>query len=278
MPPNFFTASSVEGETSNHQSLMARFFLIGKFLPAHGSTFGRIPKKETSAKGLPTEQLAQRFRERGHSYVERTREHLIMGQIGALIALTLTIGAFRVNFTGGESLAYVMPDQEVVQMEEIVQTAQIEKPPPPPRPPVPVEVPNDTILDDMDLDLDMTLDLNEAVLDLPPPPAEPSVVEDEEEIFAVVEKMPEIIGGIAELYKHVSYPPIARKSGIEGTVVVQIIVDSNGVPSNPQVVRSAHEILDKAVAGVMKLRFEPARQRARAVSVYMTIPVKFDLN
>lgn len=258
---------------------MARFFLIGKFLPSYGSSFGRIPKKESSAEGLSREKLSQRFNERGRNYVERSREYLIMGQIGALIALTMSIGAFRVNFTGGETLAYVMPDQEVVQMEEILQTTQIEKPPPPPRPPVPVEVPNDTMLDDLDLDLDMTLDLNEAILDLPPPPAEPAVEEDEEEIFTVVEKMPEIIGGLAELYKHVSYPPIARKSGIEGNVVVQIVVDADGNPSNPVIVRSAHEILDKeAMAGVMKLKFKPAMQRARAVAVYMTIPVKFDLN
>lgn len=258
---------------------MARSFLIGKFLPAYTSRFGRLPEREMTTEGLDADVLKARFADRGRQYASRRREYLLMGQVGVILALTLSIGAFRFNFSGGESLAYVMPDQEVVQMEEILQTTQLEKPPPPPRPPVPVEVPNDDILDDIELDLDASLDLDEVIVDLPPPPAEPAVEDDEEEIFLVVEKMPEIIGGLGELYKYVKYPEVARKAGIEGTVVVQIVVTPDGKPSQPQVLRGVHELLDKeAVQGVMQLSFKPAMQRARAVPVYMTIPVRFDLN
>lgn len=258
---------------------MARSFLIGKFLPAYSGRFGRLPDREMTTEGLPAEVLKARFSERGRQYVRRRREYLLMGQVGVIMALTLSIGAFRVNFSGGESLEYVMPDQEVVQMEDILQTTQLEKPPPPPRPPVPVEVPNDDILDDIELDLDASLDLDEVIVDLPPPPAEPAADEDEDEIFLVVEKMPEIIGGLGELYKYVKYPDVARKAGIEGTVVVQIVVTPDGKPSQPQVLRGVHELLDReAMQGVMKLSFKPAMQRARAVPVYMTIPVRFDLN
>ena len=193
---------------------MSRSFLVGKFLPAYGNTFGRLPERELTSKGLSNEALKQRFRERGASYMRRRREYLIMGQVGLIMAIAMTTGAFRVSLTGGETLDYVMPDQEVVQMEEIIQTAQIEKPPPPPRPPIPVEVPNDEVLEDIDLDLDASLDLNEMIVDLPPPPAEPAE-EEEEEIFLIVEKMPEIIGGLSELYKYVSYPEIARKAKID---------------------------------------------------------------
>jgi len=43
--------------------------------------------------------------------------------------------------------------------------------------------------------------------------------------------------------------------------------------------RGVHDLLDKeAVQGVMQLSFKPAMQRARAVPVYMTIPVRFELN
>lgn len=258
---------------------MSRSFLIGKFLPAYASRFGRLPEREMTSEGLPADVLKARFAERGGQYTRRRREYLLMGQVGVIMALTLSIGAFRVNFDAAETLAYVMPDQEVVQMEEILQTTQLEKPPPPPRPPVPVEVPNDEILDDIELDLDVSLDLDEMIVDLPPPPAEPAMEEDEEEIFLVVEKMPEIIGGLGELYKYVKYPEVARKAGIEGTVVVQIVVTPEGKPSQPTVLRGVHELLDKeAMQGVMQLRFKPAMQRARAVPVYMTIPVRFDLN
>ncbi len=209
--------------------------------------------------------------------MRRRREYLIMGQAGLIMAIAMTTGAFRVSLTGGETLDYVMPDQEIVQMEEIIQTAQLEKPPPPPRPPVPVEVPNDEVLDDIDLDLDVSLDLDAVAVDLPPPPAEPA--EEEEEIFVIVEKAPEIVGGLNELYKYVSYPEIARKAGIEGVVVVQIVVLPDGTPSEPTILRGVHEVLDKeAVQGVMKLTYTPGMQRARAVSVYMSIPVRFELN
>ncbi len=257
---------------------MSRSFLVGKFLPAYGGKFGRMPKREMSAEGLSDEALKQRFTERGTKYVRRSREYLVMGQIGMVIALLMTTGAFRVSLTGGEKLEFVMPDQEIVQMEEIMQTAQIEKPPPPPRPPIPVEVPNDEILEDIDLDLDVSLDLDEVIVDLPPPPAEPAE-EEEEEIFLIVEKAPEIVGGLSELYKYVSYPEVARKAGIEGVVVVQIIVMPDGTAAEPTVIRGVHELLDKeAVQGVMKLSFKPGMQRSRAVPVYMSIPVRFELN
>ena len=256
---------------------MSRSFLVGKFLPAYGSKFGRLPKREMTSEGLSNEALKQRFKERGASYVRRRREYLIMGQVGLIMAIAMTTGAFRVSLTGGETLEYVMPDQEIVQMEEIMQTAQIEKPPPPPRPPIPVEVPNDEILEDIDLDLDVSLDLDAVAVDLPPPPAEPAE-EVEKEIFVIVEKAPEIIGGLNELYKYVSYPQIARKAGIDGVVVVQIVVQPDGTPSDPTVLRGVHELLDKeAVQGVMQLSFKPGMQRARPVPVYMSIPVRFEL-
>ncbi len=256
---------------------MSRSFLVGRFLPAYGASFGRLPKKEMISKGLSREKLAVRFAERALSYQDRSMEYLIIGQIGAVLALSMTIGAFRMNISVTDALVFVTPDQEIVQMEEIQQTQQIERPPPPPRPPIPVVVPDDALLEDEDLDLDMALDLEAVLYDLPPPP--PSAVVDEiEEIFVVVEKYPEIIGGLQQLYSYVNYPTIAQKAGIEGTVVIQIVVSPEGLPTRPQIIKSAHDLLDQAAkAGVMQLRFTPALQRGRAVPVYMSIPVKFDL-
>ena len=258
----------------------SRSFLVGRFLPAYGATFGRIPKKEMISKGLSTEKLALRFAERALSYQDRSMEYLIIGQIGVVLALSLTIGAFRMNVSAKDVLEYVTPDQEIVQMEDIQQTQQtqqIERPPPPPRPPIPVVVPDDALLEDEDLNLDMALDLEAVLYDLPPPP--PAAVEEEiEEIFVVVEQMPTIIGGLQQLYKYVNYPTIAQKAGIEGTVVIQIVVSPEGLPTQPQIIKSAHDMLDQAaLAGVVQLRFTPALQRGRAVPVYMSIPVKFDL-
>lgn len=255
-------------------------FLIGKFLPAYGRSFGRLPKTPLTDGAIPKETLEARFAERGSSYRARRNEYLTTGQAGVVLSIGLMLVAFRLDFTADAVTFDNAPDQEVVQMEEILQTQQVPKPPPPPRPPVPVEVPDDIDLDEEELDLDAFLDMD-APSDLPPPlpPGPAEVEEDENEIFTVVEQAPEIIGGLQKLYELVEYPALARKSGLEGTVVVQIVVNADGTPSDPTIARGVHKVLDDAaIEGVMQLRFEPAMQRSRPVRVYMTLPVRFRLN
>ncbi len=202
-------------------------------------------------------------------------------QIGMVIALALLIGAFRVNLSTGPVEEFTMEEQEVVQMEEIVQTEQVVKPPPPPRPPVPVEVPNDEILEDDDLDLDASLDIDEPITDLPPPPPpandEPEP-EPEPEIFVIVEQMPELIGGLAELQKKIKYPEIAKKAGVEGRVFVQFIVDEQGNVSNPEVVRGIGAGCDEeALRAIRTAKFKPGKQRGKPVRVKMSLPITFKL-
>ncbi len=171
--------------------------------------------------------------------------------------------------------------QEVVQLEEIVQTEQQAKAPPPPRPTVPIEVPNDEVIDDELLDLDVMLDLEEELVnletpDLPDPIAEEE--EDEGEVFMVVEEMPSIIGGREKLYEHVEYPKMAREAGLEGTVVVKLVIEPDGTPSGVTVLKSVHSILDEAaVEAIKQIRFTPGKQRGRAVRVQMAIPIRFRL-
>ncbi len=177
-------------------------------------------------------------------------------------------------------MSYAQTDQEVVTLQEITQTVHQTLPPPPPRPPVPIEVPDDELPDDAELDFDATLDLAAAV-ELPPPPsAAPDNAgdEDEPEIFVVVEEFPEMIGGAAKLAADVEYPSLARKAGLEGLVVVRIVVNADGMPSDPVVLTSPGSALDKAaIDAVMKQQFKPGRQRGRAVAAYMAIPVRFRL-
>lgn len=257
-----------------------RTFLVGRFLPAYGRAFGRLPHGAPEPGAFSPELLEKRFDERSELYRRRNREHKSGLQVGVIVAITLTIGAFRVDFSVDPPDEFVETEQEIVRMEEIQQTAQIEKPPPPPRPPVPVAVPDELVLDDSALDLDAFLDMDVAV-DLPPPPPVPAAEEEDpgDEIFVVVEKQPTIIGGVQQIYEVTPYPEIARRSELEGTVIVKIVVNEDGTPSNPVVVRGVHEVLDNAaVKGVMSLRFEPGMQRNRPVKTYFAIPVRFQLN
>lgn len=203
-----------------------------------------------------------------------------------MVGLFLSLGSMTLLFRSSMALqegvqSFDLGLQEVVQMEEIEQTLQDKKPPPPPRPPVPVEVPDDLVMDEVELELDATLDLEAEITDLPPPPPAPKMTVDAEpeiEIFVVVEQMPEIIGGAQKVYEYLDYPEIARQAGLEGLVVTQVVVNSQGIPEDPITVRSAGEVLDTAaIKAVMQLRFVPGKQRGKAVKVRLAIPIRFRL-
>ena len=207
------------------------------------------------------------------------RTYGIFVEAGMVAALLLLILAFRANIQREGDLEIQTMEQEVVQMEEILQTKQIVKPPPPPRPPVPVEVPNDEIIDDEDLDLDASLDIEEPLANLPPPPPpEEEEEESEPEIFIVVEEMPKLIGGLGEIQKKIRYPEMARKAGVEGRVILQFIVDENGNVTEPVVIRGIGAGCDKeALRVVRQAKFKPGRQRGKAVKVKMSLPITFKL-
>ena len=134
------------------------------------------------------------------------------------------------------------------------------------------------ILEEDDLPLGDPLDL--VLLTAPPPPApEKEEPEVEDEVFMALEQMPAIVGGQAALYASLTYPMVALQAGIEGMVMVEVIIEPDGSPAEPKVIRSVHQVLDdEAVAAVMAQEYTPGRQRGRAVRVRLAIPVKFHLH
>ncbi|MCG8372454.1 MAG: energy transducer TonB [Balneolales bacterium] len=213
--------------------------------------------------------------ERKNAKVDLRRSYNITLQFGLIVALLFIIGLVRINLYSEPPQAIMIEEQEEVVMEEVIQTKQIETPPPPPRPPVPVEVPNDEIIEDEILDIDAELDLD-GPLDLPPPP--PPQEDEEPEFFVVVENMPELQGGLAELQKKVKYPEMARRAGIEGRVTVQFIVNEQGRVENPRVIRGIGGGCDEAaLEAVKQAKFTPGMQRGRPVRVQYSLPIVFRL-
>lgn len=101
----------------------------------------------------------------------------------------------------------------------------------------------------------------------------------EEEIFVVVENPPVLIGGIASVQSHISYPPLALKAGIEGRVIVQFVIDKTGKVLDPQVIRGIGGGCDEeAVHAVLQAKFQPGLQRGRPVAVRYTLPITFRIN
>lgn len=107
----------------------------------------------------------------------------------------------------------------------------------------------------------------------------PKTVEDNPELFVVVEQMPEPIGGMQAIYNKVTYPEIARKAGIEGRVVVQFVVDKEGNVVNPQVIRGIGGGCDEAAINAVKdVKFKPGMQRGQNVAVQFQLPIVFRLS
>ena len=110
-------------------------------------------------------------------------------------------------------------------------------------------------------------------------PAEKAETKDE--VFMVVEQMPEFPGGIQELMsflsKNIKYPSIAQENGIQGRVIVQFVVEKDGTPTEFKVIRSVDPYLDAEALRVMKEmpKWKPGMQRGQVVRVKYTIPVTF---
>lgn len=217
--------------------------------------------------------------------IDRKRDlksgYLIRLEIGFILSLGLVLGVSKMDIRKGvEKEVYTVHNQEIVQLEEIVQTRQKPVVPPPPRPVVPIEVPNDEIIESEIIDIDAELDLDDYIA-LPPPPPAMDIEEDEEEemeIFVVVEQPPELIGGIRNFQKSIVYPEMALLAGIEGRVVVQFIIDKEGKVNNPVVVRGIGGGCDEeAIRAVSKARFIPGKQRGKPVNVKFSMPVNFKL-
>ncbi|MBE6291602.1 MAG: energy transducer TonB [Bacteroidales bacterium] len=108
--------------------------------------------------------------------------------------------------------------------------------------------------------------------------------EEEQQIFQVVENMPEFPGGnaalMAYLKKNIKYPTICQEQGIQGRVIVQFVVNADGSIVDPQVIKPINPYLDKealrVVSGMPK--WKPGEQRGKAVRVKFTLPVTFRLS
>ena len=119
--------------------------------------------------------------------------------------------------------------------------------------------------------------------EMAPPPV---IVEDEPQEpketkpFVIVEQMPAFRGNLHKyLAEQVRYPDIAKENGIEGTVVIQFVVNEKGEISNAFIVKDigggcGEEAL-RVVRG-MPL-WLPGANRGRQVKVQMSLPVKFKL-
>ncbi len=105
----------------------------------------------------------------------------------------------------------------------------------------------------------------------------------EEEVFDVVEQMPQFPGGDAELLKYlrgnIKYPRMASENNIEGKVFVSFVVKSDGSITNVKVLRGIGGGCDEEAVRVVKSMpsWLPGKQGGRPVPVSFKLPVVFKL-
>ena len=105
----------------------------------------------------------------------------------------------------------------------------------------------------------------------------------EDEVYHVVDDMPEFPGGMDKLLQFINdnmqYPTKAQTEGIQGKVIVQFIIDEDGYIIEPNIVRSVESSLDNEALRLIKMlpKWKPGTLKGKAIKVKYTVPVAFKL-
>lgn len=111
----------------------------------------------------------------------------------------------------------------------------------------------------------------------------PKTLDKEEDVFFIVEDMPEFPGGEMALRKYIAnninYPEAALKNGIQGKVYVTFVVSKDGSVGNAKIARGVDPALDREALRVVNSlpKWEPGKMRGENVNVSFTVPIKFAL-
>jgi len=102
-------------------------------------------------------------------------------------------------------------------------------------------------------------------------------------VYEVVEIQPSPAGGMAGWNKYLSenlrYPPNAQRKGIEGTVIVAFVVNTDGTTTDIEILRSVGGGCDEEVIRIVKgsPKWTPGMQRGTPVRTRMRLPLRFML-
>ncbi len=110
-----------------------------------------------------------------------------------------------------------------------------------------------------------------------------NVGKDGNEIFDVTEVQPKPPGGMdgwnSYLASNLSYPAQARRMGVEGTVIVVFVVNTDGSISDVDILRGIGGGADEEAMRVVKEspNWAPAEQRGKLVNSRLRLPIRFKL-
>lgn len=90
--------------------------------------------------------------------------------------------------------------------------------------------------------------------------------------FVPYDEPPKMLSSI-----NLKYPSEAKKAGIQGKVVMKILISNTGEVIVVEVIKSIPELDAAAVDAVKKIKFRPGKYKGKPVEVWMRIPINFGL-
>jgi protein TonB len=209
-------------------------------------------------------------------------------QIGLIAALSLSLLAFEWKSNGNLNNLKPNGDDPVIEVIELP-TPIIDKEPPKPIiiPKIPEVInivpdeyePKDEpiIWEPTDEDLPSILPYRDPTED----------VEDPDEVvpFVNIEDKPTFMGKPYNEFsryigRNLKYPKLPAQNGIQGMVVIEFVVDTDGSVTKVRVLKGVDPLLDQEAVRVVSSspKWEPGRQRNKPARVSFTFPIYFRLS
>lgn len=259
---------------------------------------GTGQKPESAASGTARQSLVQSVARSAHPFheiwdlidIKRKRveldkgRHLVFSSLGLALSMLFVVAMFE--WRHSEDLGSIQLSANADTFDDLMEIPQTEQQaPPPPQVQAPqiVEVSDDEIIEQVEVNLDIDISEDTRVIEVVYTQAEALPEESAEEIFTIVEEQPLPRGGMQAFYQFVAenlkYPTRASRTGIEGRVFVQFVVEKDGTLTDVQVVRGIGGGCDEEAIRVVSLapKWNPGKQRGRPVRVRMVLPIVFKL-
>lgn len=215
-------------------------------------------------------------------------KRLLFVEIGFVVALLAVLGAFEWSSKEKADSGLLAENTEIIE-EEIIPITQETPPPPPELAKVPILSDQIDIIDDdikvndnilnLEDDSSLGVEIQDYVEEV-----KEEVVEEETIPFQLVEEKPKFQGGDANDFskwvnQRLVYPEVAKENGVQGRVMLQFTVGTDGSVSGVKVLRGVDPSLDKEAVRVVSQspKWTPGKQRDRKVKVTYTFPVIFQL-
>lgn len=212
----------------------------------------------------------------------------IFTEIGLVIALAIVIIMFSIS-QREKTVEEIAPAAVVEDVEVIDVTTEKQ----PEQPTAPVQQQTVAVITDVlnvvrnDTQINTEFSFvefeEEDIIAIAPIAVEAEEIE-EEPFVIIAEQKPTFQGGDLNTFRNwvqsrLTYPQLAQENNIQGTVVLEFIVEKDGRLTNIKVLRSPDSSLSDEAVRVLSMspKWAPARQRDQPVRFKYTLPVAFKL-